>query len=574
MPARPRRSRRDALPIAAGLFCASLAVLTLVAQRREGPTLTGRAVLRAAAEAAAEAENSDGYHGFCTGDGFLKSDVALVVYFPAVLFMFVGLAIVTDDYFVAALEAICEQLDLSEDVAGATFMAAGSSAPELFTSLLAVFVTEDDVGVGTIVGSAVFNILVIIGLSAALAGKVMKLDWRSLARDSFFYVLSIIALLVVLMGPSRGVVQWWEGLVMMAIYGLYIAFMKFGNRPYFNYTARFVDPEVLAKTGMSGADVEEGAELDPNSSSLESSIPVAESRWAREKSLDGGDPLAMPREAGLGVNYKNLTPRAQFRTAYLAVVAANRLASGNSLDGEGEGTSLAMAARGAGDGEGGEDVRRDGAESEEEEARKEFLGIEVPKGVVGKAFFPITLIWSLLFKYTIYNCGNPGKGKFWPITFITSILWIGGISYAMVEAARMIGCLIGIPSVVMGLTVLAAGTSVPDALASVAVARMGQADMAVSNAIGSNVFDILLGLGFPWFLGALILGEPQAVTVDPLTTVIVPIAILFAILLILVGLLVAVRWQLRPLLGYILFGLYIVFVAYQLLDNFVFKIGQ
>ena len=50
-----------------------------------------------------------------------------------------------------SLEVISEKLELSEDVAGATFMAAGSSAPELFTSIAGVTV-ESDVGVGTIVG--------------------------------------------------------------------------------------------------------------------------------------------------------------------------------------------------------------------------------------------------------------------------------------------------------------------------------------------------------------------------------------------------------------------------------------
>ncbi len=62
-----------------------------------------------------------------------------------------GIAIICDDFFVPSLEAISEKLDLSEDVAGATFMAAGSSAPELFTSVAGVG-TDSDVGVGTIVG--------------------------------------------------------------------------------------------------------------------------------------------------------------------------------------------------------------------------------------------------------------------------------------------------------------------------------------------------------------------------------------------------------------------------------------
>ena len=59
----------------------------------------------------------------------------------------------------------------------------------------------------------------------------------------------------------------------------------------------------------------------------------------------------------------------------------------------------------------------------------------------------------------------------------------------------------------LGLTFVAAGTSFPDFLASLLVAKKGLADMAVSNAFGSNIFDVLLGLGFPWML--------QTCVVDP-----------------------------------------------------------
>ncbi|KAK6300559.1 hypothetical protein J4Q44_G00286570 [Coregonus suidteri] len=111
------------------------------------------------------------------------------------MYMFIALALVCDDYFVPSLEKICERLHLSEDVAGATFMAAGSSAPELFTSVIGVFVTKGDVGVGTIVGSAVFNILCIIGVCGIFAGQAVKLSHWTLLRDSAYYTLSIAALI-------------------------------------------------------------------------------------------------------------------------------------------------------------------------------------------------------------------------------------------------------------------------------------------------------------------------------------------------------------------------------------------
>lgn len=81
-----------------------------------------------------------------------------------------------------------------------------------------------------------------------------------------------------------------------------------------------------------------------------------------------------------------------------------------------------------------------------------------------------------------------------------STVWIAAFSYVMVWMVCMIGFTLGIPDTIMGITFLAAGTSVPDTIASVMVARNGYGDMAVSNSIGSNVFDILLGLGLPWFL--------------------------------------------------------------------------
>ena len=70
---------------------------------------------------------------------------------------------------------------------------------------------------------------------------------------------------------------------------------------------------------------------------------------------------------------------------------------------------------------------------------------------------------------------------------------VGVYSYLMVWWATEVGCAFGIPDAVMGLTFLAAGTSVPDLLTSVIVARQGKGDMAVSSSIGSNIFDVLVG---------------------------------------------------------------------------------
>lgn len=86
------------------------------------------------------------------------------------------------------------------------------------------------------------------------------------------------------------------------------------------------------------------------------------------------------------------------------------------------------------------------------------------------------------------------SGKKWfSITFIGSILWIAAYSYLMVWWANVAGDTVKIPPEVMGLTFLAAGTSIPDLITSVIVARKGFGDMAVSSSVGSNIFDVTVG---------------------------------------------------------------------------------
>lgn len=77
---------------------------------------------------------------------------AVILHLIGLIYMFIALAIVCDEFFVPTLDVITEKLAISDDVAGATFMAAGGSAPEFFTSVIGVFIAQDNVGIGTIVG--------------------------------------------------------------------------------------------------------------------------------------------------------------------------------------------------------------------------------------------------------------------------------------------------------------------------------------------------------------------------------------------------------------------------------------
>lgn len=149
---------------------------------------------------------------------------AVVLHIFGMLYMFISLAIVCDEFFVPALTVITEKLGISDDVAGATFMAAGGSAPELFTSVIGVFISHSNVGIGTIVGSAVFNILFVIGMCALFSREILNLTWWPLFRDVSFYIMDLLMLIYFFLDNY---ITYQESMALLGAYASYVLFMKF-----------------------------------------------------------------------------------------------------------------------------------------------------------------------------------------------------------------------------------------------------------------------------------------------------------------------------------------------------------
>ena len=154
-----------------------------------------------------------------------------------------------------------------------------------------------------------------------------------------------------------------------------------------------------------------------------------------------------------------------------------------------------------------------------------------------------------------------GKQWWYPVTFVGSVFWVGVSSYYMVRWAQVVGAVFGIPDAVMGLTFLAAGTSVPDLLTSVIVARQGEGDMAVSTSIGSNIFDILVGLPVPWIAYNLAYGKPVYVGAESLFG---SLLILFGMLALVVCTVACFGWRMSRWLGLLMIVFYGLFVAQDL----------
>ncbi|XP_074540751.1 sodium/potassium/calcium exchanger 4 isoform X2 [Halichoeres trimaculatus] len=469
---------------------------------------------------------------------------AVLLHIVATLYMFLALAITCDEYFVTSLEKICEKLDLSEDVAGATFMAAGSSAPELFASIIGVFITHGDVGVGTIVGSAVFNILCIIGVCGIFAGQVVILTWWAVFRDSLYYTLAVLALIAFIYDEK---IVWWESLVLVVMYAGYILVMKFNSSMQRFFMGK-------SKKNVANGNATASSEMEdvkPSKAYSRGSVVMVDEIMNASPSK-----FRFP-EAGLRVMVtSHFGPKTRLRMASRLIITEKLVQAANGVE--------TQVVDGKVEIENGNVPEDKPTEPEENETISPF---HIPRGIGSKLKWLLSWPLLLLLYLTVPNCAKPRWEKYFMLSFILSTIWIAVFSYLMVWMVTIIGYTLGIPDVIMGITFLAAGTSVPDCIASLIVARQGLGDMAVSNTIGSNVFDILVGLGVPWAIQTICVSYGSEVMINSRGLVYSVVLLLGSVALTVLGIHLN-KWRLDLKLGMYVLILYAIFLCFSIMIEY------
>ncbi|XP_041868730.1 sodium/potassium/calcium exchanger 2 isoform X1 [Corvus kubaryi] len=486
---------------------------------------------------------------------------AVILHIIGMIYMFIALAIVCDEFFVPSLTVITEKLAISDDVAGATFMAAGGSAPELFTSLIGVFISHSNVGIGTIVGSAVFNILFVIGMCALFSKEILNLTWWPLFRDMSFYIIDLILLIIFFLDNF---IMWWESVTLLTAYFSYVTFMKFN-----------VQVEELVKKFLNRNKVEkvttDAEGKSPNAGDKDDQMLTTKPRLQR-----GGSSASLHnslmRNSIFQLMIHTLDPLAEGkfkeRASILHNIAKKKCQVEDSERQNGaanheKGAKVEVAVTPPSDSGPVQNGIAHNVEENEEDEEEQPLSLAWPETRRKQATYLLVLPIVFPLWATLPDVRKPTSRKFFPITFFGSISWIAFFSYLMVWWAHQVGETIGITEEIMGLTILAAGTSIPDLITSVIVARKGLGDMAVSSSVGSNIFDITVGLPLPWLLYAVVNSfTPVTVSSNGLFCAIV---LLFIMLLFVILSIASCKWRMNKILGFLMFGLYFVFLIVSVL---------
>lgn len=151
-----------------------------------------------------------------------KSEISQALW-KSILFIIIGLAclIVGSNLFVNGASIVAEQLGVSDAIIGLTIVAGGTSLPELATSIISARKGQSGIAIGNVVGSNVFNILAILGITGFISpmrnlGGITTIDFTML-------ILSII--LVWAMSFTKHKIERWEGFTLIGIFTLYLGWL-------------------------------------------------------------------------------------------------------------------------------------------------------------------------------------------------------------------------------------------------------------------------------------------------------------------------------------------------------------
>lgn len=428
------------------------------------------------------------------------------------LYSFAGLALVCDDYMVPALETLCVRWNVQEDVAGATFMAFGSAAPEIIINAVQTIKSrlndpadeaseKQDVvalGIGAIIGSGMIAFMIIPAICSIFSDKALSIKRRPFARDAGFYSIALFATIMFLQDEN---IMCYEAAILVGLYICYVLTVVFGHSVRKKYLIKFKglvlerqDSFVIrekekrkSRTPSKKSDIK--TPLLHNSSSQNLNVTSNIPRYSPHKSSTLGSSLddsivvfwRSKENSGIEVENQGLVSGGTKEPGCMGV---NKI----EIDSEEKPIYPVSPLKTTIQECTGAEGHCEETEEEDESGcslicvltspLKFLFMITCPKAVIGERF----------------EC-------LYPLAFIISFVWIAAFSFVVSEVVEEWVVKTGINEAFFGLTLIAIGAEIPDTIQSVTVARRGYGSMAVSNCIGSQIVNLCIGLGFSWFLG-------------------------------------------------------------------------
>jgi Ca2+/Na+ antiporter len=461
-------------------------------------------------------------------------------WFVVIGFMFFAQHHVCDAYFVPAINVFVEKMRKSktkclqrwgeEAVAGATICALGCNGPELFTNLISLY-TGSDAGIGVVVGSEIFNLLIIVGCAVLAAPSLpLQIERVPFARDVIFYGLSIALLYWSLLDKA---ISWHEATTLLGAAAVYVITVYF-TTDVVNCLGlggpEKKDVEVAGaakqKGRMHGIDVE--VEEIVHSRMADGKNAGHSAKWNLDATAHGiyAEPLdaAGPAEktdtkrrgsigfqfqspdAMLGsvLKYKDLKEVVVMEMGVIELEFYFNFQHVTLKLTTGDGETRDQLLKNIEEFSLGRpwvhkyDASIFGAIAHLTHTLKSKDETIFSKFCAFPEFIIDFLLKGTLFAVDVKDIKKEGR---WPLCFAGAMFWLAVFSFCMLEIAEEIHYNIPVlPNSFLGITVCAIGTSFPNAVASILMAQQNKPAAAIANALGSNVQNVFLAMALPWVI--------------------------------------------------------------------------
>eukprot|EP00339_Tiarina_fusa_P026321 CAMPEP_0117007782 /NCGR_PEP_ID=MMETSP0472-20121206/7539_1 /TAXON_ID=693140 ORGANISM="Tiarina fusus, Strain LIS" /NCGR_SAMPLE_ID=MMETSP0472 /ASSEMBLY_ACC=CAM_ASM_000603 /LENGTH=583 /DNA_ID=CAMNT_0004709649 /DNA_START=143 /DNA_END=1895 /DNA_ORIENTATION=- len=557
---------------------------------------------------------------------FLKHGVHFIVYLLGCMWILLGLRVVSERYFARSIEGLIFTYKIPPSIAGATLMAAGTSAPELISSLVGVFLSAKvETGAGTVIGSIVFNQLMIVGLCILVSpGSKLSASPVDMSRDLVSYAIAIALFIAFFQDGEVTLAEAWGFVAAYIAYVIICGFWSSILASILNMLGIKRDVETAdmqttstpqhAGTQVATCSVElSTAPVPPTTVSYPQPGAAANTAATTSAPLAGANaPKLAPTSVSVEITTGTATPRPSGDSARMwgsssgfggsfMRVSLDMQRRGGSLDNQrvarraqqvrgGNGASrrqLGAIDSGVELPDSSQDLAKPSHEQQQdlesgavpdavqhanEEHDAGHEGHEEPAlnpieeyelafsgGVFSKIFFCLEAFWVVL----VWSTNGFFRTRDWHVfSFLVCLLWFTIHCIYLIFWLEKAGCVIGISPGVMGVVFGAAGTSIPDCLCSLFVARHGMGSMALTNVWGSNVFDLLFALGVPWVVSLHIKGGVIEVQGSDALSV-----WMGALLLLFLVVAASCKFNFNKWHGRLFVGLYMCFIAYNFLND-------
>jgi len=404
-------------------------------------------------------------------------------------------------------------------VRGATIDAVASSMPEFFTVIFFLIIFDRyESGIATCAGSAIYNMIVIPAICTFFIFNYRKLrgldtnlvvEKEVLYRDGLYFLFSEIVLISFI---SQGELTWWMGLAFILLYIGYAFWLWLDAKRH----KRRLSPREKYRINR----LCENFHAAVRSRKLDKLLDI----WPDLLDSEIAEDLEEePDEFWESLNNHIHVPKQNEEGACSEICTCQVRAQG------------------------GEDFTVD------------YIGGRLP-GMLRLNIEQNDNIWEIqsAVKY------DHTKSQAW-MTILIATLFVALACYFLTVSCEEIANGLGITPFFVAVVIAAAATSVPDTFLSMLSARKGDDSGAVSNAFGSNIFDINIGLGVPLFFWTLYKGEPVTVIGEGVREVRIVLLALSAVTLIIFS----VKMKLNRTKAIILFGLYGLFMVYAVMRGWL-----